>query len=222
MSEIIHLNKVFKKYSLKDTSYVLKNINCHIDQGDFVAITGVSGSGKSTLLNLIGCIDKHDSGKIEICKQNINSLSDKQLTCIRRNHIGFIFQLFNLIQTLSVLDNIRYSQYIRLRKMEDQKILEVAKRLGLQTLLKKRPNELSGGQAQRVAIARAIISSPDIILADEPTANLDSATSHQIIKLLEELRKELNLTVVLATHDEKITAFANKQFNINDGELMIA
>lgn len=218
---IISLNNVSKYYHTgKIDTKVLSNIDLKVKRGEFITIEGVSGSGKSTLLNLIGCIDKPTSGKLEIYKNDTIKLSDRNLAFIRRKYIGFIFQLFNLIPTLSVFDNIWYSQHIRKLPYEPKKILEVAELVGLQDFLKKRPNELSGGQAQKVAIARAIVSHPDIILADEPTANLDSVNSKRILELLATLQKNLNLTVILVTHDRFNNNDYGKRICIQDGKLL--
>ncbi len=219
---IIKLKEVSKYYNKRDTqTKVLDKINFEIHRSEFVAILGVSGSGKSTLLNIIGCIDKPCTGEVHICHQNIEKLSDKKLTYIRRKHIGFIFQLFNLLPTLSVFDNIRYSPYTRRFPCTKEKILEVAQLVGLHDLLHRRPNELSGGQAQRVAIARAIITHPDIILADEPTANLDSENAKRIMDLLYSLQQKLKLTIVLATHDHSNISASIKKLFIKDGQIIL-
>jgi ABC-type lipoprotein export system ATPase subunit len=218
---IISLSDVNKHYyNGKIYTKVLNNINLEVKHGEFVTIEGVSGSGKSTLLNLIGCIDKPTSGKLEIYKNDTTKLSDRNLAFIRRKYIGFIFQLFNLIPTLSVFDNIWYSQYIRKLPYEPKKILEVAELVGLEDFLQKRPDELSGGQAQKVAIARAIVSRPDIILADEPTANLDSFNTKRILELLVTLQKNLNLTVILVTHDRFNSSDYGRSIYMQDGRLI--
>lgn len=197
----------------------LDNVDISISAGEFTAIVGPSGSGKSTLLNLIGGLDNPNSGKVELVGTDIAQMSGTELSNFRRDHIGFIFQAYNLIPVLSAAENIEYIMLLQgipdtERKLRVEEILE---KVGMQGLGKRRPAELSGGQQQRVAVARAMVSKPDIILADEPTANLDSKTGIGLLDMMKELNEEMNMTFVFSTHDEKIMARARRLIHLADG-----
>ncbi|MDD5456805.1 MAG: ABC transporter ATP-binding protein [Candidatus Margulisbacteria bacterium] len=220
-SNIISMKKVTKDYPLgKTTVHALRGIDLTIHAGDFLSIVGPSGSGKTTLLNIIGCIDKPTTGSIEITGEDISSLNDKKITDLRLFKIGFIFQTFNLIPVLNVLENVEFPLLL-MKKYSRKEIREKAEELtnavGLKEHIRHKPAELSGGQRQRVAIARALVTSPSIILADEPTANLDSETGAQILNLMRELNKKENTTFIFSTHDPDVMQFANHIVKIKDG-----
>lgn len=214
------MKNVTRTYRLgKIEVQALKGINLAVEKGEFLIIKGQSGSGKSTTLNLIGGMDQPDEGSVEIAGKNISNLNDYQLSQIRRNHIGFIFQSFNLIPVLNARENVAYP--LRMQGIKDyrRRAESALDKVGLSDFYKHRPNELSGGQIQRVAIARGIVSEPDIILADEPTANLDSRTSAQILELMLELNQEHNLTFIVCTHHSDVMAKASRVLELKDGQI---
>jgi len=219
---VIKLENVKKNYLLgKVTVPALKGIDLNIDMGDFMSIAGPSGSGKTTLLNLIGCIDKSTEGKIIVDGHNINDLNDRDLTKLRHKTVGFIFQTFNLIPVLNIYENVEFPLLLgkrELPKKEQQEwINHIIDEVGLSDRKKHRPNELSGGQRQRVAIARALVTKPKIVLADEPTANLDSGTSEKIIALMQKVNKIEKTTFVFSTHDPMIVNMVSKVIPLHDG-----
>jgi len=210
---MIKLENVDKFYGQEQ---VLKGITLEIGKGEFVSITGSSGSGKSTLLNLIGGMDRPDKGRVIVDGEEISSSADENLTLYRRKKIGFIFQFFNLLPNVTVLENIRMP--LLLNSTDDEKRAHsFLRRVGLQGKENHFPFELSGGQQQRVAIARALVHDPDIILADEPTGSLDSQTGEEIMELIKELSSESWKTVVLVTHEAYLTQFADRTLKIRDG-----
>jgi putative ABC transport system ATP-binding protein len=218
---IIQLREVTKKYSLASGDVIaLDRMSLEIGEGEFVAIMGPSGSGKSTLLNQIGCLDVPSSGDLLIAGRSIRSMSDDELTHLRRDAIGFIFQKFNLIPLLSAYENVEYPLILKNhRRDEERKAERLLNLVGLSSdLITHRPNELSGGQQQRVAIARALVNDPKILLCDEPTGNLDSVTGTQILDLLAQLNRE-GRTVVIVTHDPRIAAYADRTITIIDGKV---
>jgi len=222
MSTLINLKDVSKIYKLgKSEVQALQNTNISIDKGEFTCIKGPSGSGKSTLLHIIGCIEEATSGVVEIHGQQAQSMSDKELSYFRNRHIGFIFQSFNLVGVLNTFENIEYPLAIRREKINKQKIMDAIESVGLQDYIKHRPDELSGGQRQRVAIARAIVTEPDIILADEPTANLDSKTGQKIVDILLQLNKERGTTFLFSTHNDLVAKLAKKTYQMVDGQLKL-
>ncbi|MDA3810603.1 MAG: ABC transporter ATP-binding protein [Spirochaetaceae bacterium] len=219
---VIKLEQVKKDYLLgKVTVPALKGIDLTIEMGDFMSIAGPSGSGKTTLLNLIGCIDKSTEGKIIVDGQNINDLNDFNLTKLRHKTVGFIFQTFNLIPVLNIYENIEFPLLLGKReqpkKEQREWINHIIDEVGLSDRKKHRPNELSGGQRQRVAIARALVTRPKIVLADEPTANLDSATSERIIDLMQKINENEKTTFVFSTHDPMIVHMVSKVIPLHDG-----
>jgi putative ABC transport system ATP-binding protein len=224
MSSIIKLNEVKKIYMLDKTEvHALRGVNIEIENGEFVCIAGPSGSGKTTILNLIGCIDIPTSGDVFIDEQRVNDLKDKDLTNIRLNKIGFIFQSFNLIPVLNVFENIEFPLLLKggYSKNERERIvMKFIEEVGLKDRIKNKPAELSGGQRQRVAIARALVTNPKIVLADEPTANLDSETGQKIIDLMKEINKIEKTTFVFSTHDPDIMAHSNRIIKIHDGQIV--
>jgi putative ABC transport system ATP-binding protein len=220
MIKINNLTKVFKTQG--ETITALNAVNMHILPSQFVAIMGRSGSGKSTLLNILGCMDKATSGKYLLAGQDVNQLNDSELSQIRNKRIGFIFQGFHLLPRLSALENVmlplRYT-HEKITLAGAKKAKELLTRVGLHDRINHMPNQMSGGQIQRVAIARALINNPDILLADEPTGNLDSTISNQIMDLLTELN-QAGQTIVMVTHEDDIAQKANRTIHFLDGEIM--
>ncbi|MGM0508937.1 MAG: ABC transporter ATP-binding protein [Fusobacteriota bacterium] len=221
---VIELKNVKKNYSLGETTVeALKGINLDVKQGDFFSIVGPSGSGKTTLLNLIGCIDKPTSGNIKIHEEEVTELKDKQVTNIRLNKIGFIFQTFNLIPVLNVRENVEFPLLLmkNISKKEiKSRVNKLVEEVGLTKYIDHKPSELSGGQRQRVAIARALVTNPDIVLADEPTANLDSVTSNGILELMKKLNEIEKTTFIFSTHDPEVLKYAKSKVEIKDGLLV--
>ncbi|HUX21632.1 MAG TPA: ABC transporter ATP-binding protein [Spirochaetia bacterium] len=219
---IIKLDKVEKIYPLGKTEvHAVKGVSFEIEKGDFISIAGPSGSGKTTILNMIGCIDVPTKGTVEINGQMTSGLNDRQITSLRHEVIGFIFQSFNLVPVLNVYENVEFP--LLLGKQKDSKnerdewIGYLINEVGLEQWRKHRPNELSGGQRQRVAIARALVTKPQIVLADEPTANLDSATGEAIIGLMKKINRDLNTTFIFSTHDATIVEIADHIIRLHDG-----
>lgn len=221
---MILLKHVNKEYKL-DNDVIFKaliDINLTIKDGEFTSIIGPSGSGKSTLMHIIGLLDQPSSGQILIDNKDISKLNDNELSSLRNEYVGFVFQQFNLINKLSVIENILIpSIYARSKLAYDplEKAKYLIKRFGLEGKENSFPNRISGGQQQRVAIARALIMSPRLILADEPTGNLDTKTGAEILKLLHELHENEKITVVVVTHDPTIAAKTNRKIEIRDGEI---
>lgn len=219
---VIKISKVYKIYSRgKNQVYALNNINISIQKGEFVTIIGQSGSGKSTLMNIIGCLDTPTKGNYFILNHDVSSLNDKLLSSLRNKTIGFIFQGFNLISSLSAIENVELPLLYRgidrkRRKLIAERCLE---KVGLSHRIDHKPKEMSGGQQQRVAIARAIAASPSIILADEPTGNLDSKSGKEILEILNKLNT-LGHTVILVTHDNNIASHAHRIIKISDGKII--
>ena len=211
-----------KKYYGKGEALVkaLDGVDLEIERGKFTAIIGTSGSGKSTLLNMLGGLDTPSEGSIQIGNTELAKLNSEQATIFRRNHIGFIFQNYNLVPVLSVWENIVFPISLDGRKSDEKFIMEIVRLLGLEKKLDCLPNNLSGGQQQRVAIARALASKPAIILADEPTGNLDSKTSDDVIGLLKMTSKEFNQTIVMITHNPEIAQMADRIVRIEDGRIV--
>ena len=214
--------KNLKKYYGKGESLVkaIDDTNISITEGEFVAIVGKSGSGKSTLLHMIGGLDRPTEGKVFIDKKDIFTLKDEQLAIFRRRKIGFIFQYYNLIPSLNVWENIVLPIGLDNKEVDKNFINDIINALGLENKKESLPNTLSGGQQQRVAIARALASRPSIILADEPTGNLDSKTSDEVMSLLKTMIKKYNQTLVMITHDETIAQMADRAIYIEDGKVV--
>src|SRR3989338_3011555 len=223
MSTLIKLENVHKIYRLEGGEVpAINGISLSINQGDFVALIGPSGSGKSTAMNLVGCLDTASKGDIFLGKHNIQHLSESDLAQIRGKQIGFIFQTFNLIPSLDAIENVALPMMFQgvsrsARRSKAQKLLE---QVGLGNRMNHLPNQLSGGQRQRVAIARALVNDPEIILADEPTGNLDTKTGQEIMKMLKELNKQ-GKTIILVTHNPDLTRLANKIIKLKDGKIII-
>ncbi len=217
---VLRFNDVHKIYSSDGVEFsALKHINFTVNRGEFIGISGKSGSGKTTLLNIAGLIDPPTSGNLLIKNKNINDLNDRALSLIRAQDIGYIFQSFNLLPLLSALENVEYPLML-LNIPEDERkerAYQSLTRVGLQDFTHRRPSQLSGGQRQRVALARAIVKNPTMILADEPTANLDSHTSEEVFEMLMELQRDLNVTVMLCSHDMDLISKTKRQITISDG-----
>ncbi|HTX73373.1 MAG TPA: ABC transporter ATP-binding protein [Rectinemataceae bacterium] len=220
---VVELVEVKKSYKLGDTTVeALRGVSLAIERGEFIAIAGPSGSGKSTMLNMFGCIDLPSAGRVLIDGQDVGSLGDRELTHYRRAKIGFIFQSFNLIPVLNVYENIEFPLLLGralTKKERESTVMRLVEEVGLGDRLRNKPNELSGGQRQRVAIARALVTRPLIVLADEPTANLDSATGLRIIELMKQINQVENTTFIFSTHDAHIMGQARRQVHILDGRL---
>lgn len=218
---IVELTQVTRTFQLGGKQInAVDAVDLSINKGEFVVLKGMSGSGKSTLLNLIGAIDDPTSGEIRIAGQLLNNFSDKQKSKLRSEHIGFIFQAFNLIPVLTALENVQYPLTLQRAENTKERAEKALADVGLADFIHHRPNQLSGGQMQRVAIARAIVTSPDIVLADEPTANLDSETSLQIMDLLGDLNKNSGVTFLFATHHDFVLSRASRVLHLKDGHLI--
>ena len=221
MTTLINLSNVEKIYQLDEVEIpAINGISLSVNKGDFVALMGPSGSGKSTAMHLVGCLDTPTKGEIFLGEHNISHLSESDLAQIRGKRIGFIFQTFNLIPSLTALENVAlpmtFQGVSRTNKIEKAK--DVLKLVGLQDRMSHLPSQLSGGQRQRVAIARSLINDPEIILADEPTGNLDTKTGDEIMKILKDLNKK-GKTIILVTHNPELTKLANKVINLRDGKI---
>lgn len=221
MSAIVEIRDVVKDYPLGKLSVqALRGVSLTLETGEFTAIAGPSGSGKTTLLNLIGCVDVPTSGTVRVAGQATSELSDGQLTELRLRKLGFIFQTFNLIAVLDVYQNVEFPLLLQgglTAGERDRRVREMIDKVGLTQQLRQRPSELSGGQRQRVAIARALVTRPQIVLADEPTANLDSVTGTHIIELMKEINHAERTTFIFSTHDPKVTDRADRVIRLQDG-----
>ena len=220
---LLNLKQVKKVYEQGDIKVeALRGIDLEIEKGEFTTVFGPSGSGKTTMLNLIGALDKPTDGTVRVNGDSIGELNKNELALLRRNHIGFIFQSYNLIPVLSAFENISFALRIARKNSkseEKEKILDLLKAVGLEGLENRRPAELSGGQKQRVAIARALIKEPKLVLADEPTANLDSDTSHEVMKIMLKMNQELNTTFIFSTHDPLVMDYATRLLELRDGKI---
>ena len=222
MTTVIETKDLYRSFGSDTTEVVaLDHVSIQIQAGEFTAIIGPSGSGKTTLLHLIGGLDEPNSGSVNLSGSNIAAMSGNQLSDFRRDHIGFIFQAYNLIPVLSAEENVEYVMLLQgIAPSERRKrVNEMLALVGLEGLGDRRPAQLSGGQQQRVAVARAMASNPDIILADEPTANLDSKTGVSLLEVMRELNETRNMTFVFSTHDEKIMERASRLIHISDGKI---
>ncbi len=220
--EVLQLKNVSKVYTLgEERVTAIDKINISIKKGDFVALVGPSGSGKSTAMNLVGCLDIATTGEIYLSEVNIQKLTESDLAQIRGKKIGFIFQTFNLIPSLDALENVALPMMFQNvpRDIRIKRAKALLEQVGLKERMYHRPNQLSGGQRQRVAIARALVNDPEIILADEPTGNLDTKTGDEIMDILKELHKK-GRTIILVTHNPDLTKLANKVFTLKDGKIV--
>ena len=228
---VVSLSKVSRFFDLGQSRVcALNQIDLEVKAGEFLVLKGASGSGKSTLLNLIGAMDMACEGEVVIASQHLNQLNDRQQSHVRRDHIGFIFQSFNLLPVLSALENVQYPLSLRAgakgpvksttnSKSDKEKALLALERVGLADFIHHKPNQLSGGQMQRVAIARALVTEPDIILADEPTANLDSANAKSIMALMKQLNAQ-GITFIFATHHDYVLEQASRVIELRDGQIL--
>ena len=224
MKAIVSVREAVKNYTLGNVVVpALRGVTLDVVEGDFLAIAGPSGSGKTTLLNLIGCVDTPTSGSVEVAGKDTRRLSERELTDLRLHTIGFIFQSFNLVSVLTVFQNIELPLLLQ-RKLTGperaQRVSALLERVGLREYGTHRPSELSGGQRQRVAIARALVTRPQLVLADEPTANLDSVTGAHILDLMRELNRTEKTTFIFSTHDQSVMAHANAVVRLADGKLV--
>ena len=219
--EILRVENLTKIYGKDSTKVVaLDHVSFSVEKGEFVAIVGASGSGKSTLLHLIGGVDRPTSGKVFIDGKDIFNFNDDKLAIFRRRQVGLIYQFYNLIPILNVEENITLPLSLDNREIDKEKLSDMLKLLGLQNRKMHLPNELSGGQQQRTSIGRALITNPTIILADEPTGNLDSKSSDEIVALLKKSNKELNQTIIMITHNMEIAKVADRIIKIEDGKII--
>jgi putative ABC transport system ATP-binding protein len=224
MTDVVALRNVVKNYPLGNlTVSALRDVSLSISAGEFLSIAGPSGSGKTTLLNLVGCVDTPTSGDVLVDGRNIGKLSDRELTRLRLDKIGFIFQSFNLVGVLDAFQNVEFPLLLQghiNRAERRQRVMEFLAKVGLEQQARQRPNELSGGQRQRVAIARALVTRPRIVLADEPTANLDSVTGAAIIDLMKSINEKEQTTFIFSTHDAKVMKYAHRLVKLEDGRIV--
>ena len=220
---LIKLNKVSKVFKVGEENFTaLHEVSLEIESGAFMSFVGPSGSGKTTLLNLIGGLDVPTSGDIYFKESGLSSMSRQQMAQYRRENIGFIFQTYNLLPVYSVYENVLFPLLLKGSKEKSvrDRVMDIVAKVGLSDQSKKRPSQLSGGQCQRVAIARALVKDPPLILADEPTANLDTENSLQILELMRELNRQYKAAVVFSTHDEKVTRFIRREVKLEDGRVL--
>lgn len=219
---IINVEHVTKRFKVGDGEFeALTDINLQFKKGEFAGLVGPSGSGKTTLLNIMGSLDSPTEGKAIIMGKNISELSHKQAAELRNKHIGFIFQVYNLLPIYTVFENVEFALILQnIGKSERKKmVMDALKWVGLEDMANKKPAKISGGEGQRVAIARAMVKRPEIVLADEPTANLDAKNAHAIMKTMKQLNKELNTTFLFSTHDDKVMGYLNRIVHLEDGKV---
>lgn len=225
MSNILELKNIYKEYKgVSETLHILKDLNLTIEEGEFISIVGKSGSGKSTLLNVIGLLDTIDSGEIYICGEKIDRGNHKKIDILKNKDIGFVFQFHYLLPEFTALENVmlpalltNYSD----KKNIEKKAKDILNKVGLGERYHHKPNQLSGGEKQRVAIARALINNPKIILADEPTGNLDEETSNEIHNLLKKINKENKQTIIVVTHSRELANITDKSYSVKNGKLFL-
>jgi len=221
---IITIEHVTKRFPVGDGEFTaLSDINLEIKEGEFAGLVGPSGSGKTTLLNIMGSLDSPTEGKAIVMGRNISDLSHKESAQLRNLHIGFIFQVFNLLPVYTVYENVEFALILQNKGSSERKrmVMEALEWVGLENMANKKPSKLSGGEGQRVAIARAMVKRPTIVLADEPTANLDAANAHAIIQTMKKLNQELNTTFLFSTHDEKVMGYLDRLIHLEDGEVAL-
>ncbi len=224
MSEekIILIENVIKRFPVGDGEFTaLKDINLEFRKGEFAGLVGPSGSGKTTLLNIIGSLDSPSEGRAIVMGRNISDLSHKESALLRNLHLGFIFQVYNLLPVYTVYENVEFSLLLQNKTSAERKkaVMQALEWVGLQDMADKKPSKLSGGEGQRVAIARAMVKKPDIVLADEPTANLDAKNAHAIIQTMKDLNKALQTTFIFSTHDEKVMSYLDRMIHLEDGKI---
>lgn len=223
MKDIISIENLVKRFPVgKGFFTALDGVNINFGKGEFAGLVGPSGSGKTTLLNIMGSLDTPTSGSAIVMGQSISNLSHKQSALLRNRHIGFIFQTFNLLPVYTVYENVEFALLLQNMTASSRRkaVMDALEWVGLTDKEKSKPSMLSGGESQRVAIARAMVKKPDIILADEPTANLDSKNSHHILQTMKKLNEELKVTFIFATHDEKVMMYLDRIVNLADGKIV--
>lgn len=221
-TSIIQINNLTKRFPIGRGEFTaLRNINLNFGKGEFSGLIGPSGSGKTTLLNIIGSLDSPSEGSANVLNQEVGNLSTKKAALLRRHHMGFIFQTYNLLPVYTVYENVEFPLLLLNMNGSDRKkaVMDALDWVGLTEKVKSRPAQLSGGECQRVAIARAMVKKPDLVLADEPTANLDSENSHNILQTMEKLNKDLQTTFIFATHDEKVIKYLKRKITLQDGKV---
>lgn len=221
--KIIVLENLVKRFPVGDGEFTaLNKINLSFDKGEFAGLVGPSGSGKTTMLNIIGSLDKPSDGKAIVMNHNISDLTHKESALLRNIHIGFIFQVFNLLPVYTVYENVEFALILQNKSESERKkkVMEALEWVGLEKMADKKPSKLSGGEGQRVAIARAMVKRPEMVLADEPTANLDAANAHIILKMMKKLNQELNTTFIFSTHDEKVMGYLDRIVHLEDGKVV--
>lgn len=219
---IISLHHVHKHFKVGDGQFTaLKDINLEFKKGEFAGLVGPSGSGKTTLLNIIGSLDKPSEGEAIVLGKSISKLTHKESAYLRNMEIGFIFQVYNLLPVYTVFENVEFALLLQHKSAEARRkaVMEALDWVGLADMAKKKPSKLSGGEGQRVAIARAMVKRPSIVLADEPSANLDAKNAHGILKTMKELNKELDTTFIFSTHDEKVMQYLDRTIRLEDGRV---
>ncbi|MBN2058023.1 MAG: ABC transporter ATP-binding protein [Candidatus Saganbacteria bacterium] len=220
---ISRMENVIKNYKIGKVEVpALRGVSINIDEGEFISIAGPSGSGKTTMLNLFGCLDKPTEGSVFINDQDVSRLSSNQLADVRNRNLGFVFQTFNLIPVLTAFENVEFPLVLlgeRSSARRKDKVMDILADVGLAELVHRKPLEMSGGQQQRVAIARALVKRPKVVLADEPTANLDSVTGEAILKLMLEMNQKTNATFIFSTHDPMVMNYARRLVRVHDGQI---
>ncbi|RLD43232.1 MAG: lipoprotein-releasing system ATP-binding protein LolD [Bacteroidetes bacterium] len=223
MSEkTIVIENLVKRFKVGDGEFTaLNNINLTFNKGEFSGIVGPSGSGKTTLLNIIGSLDKPTEGNVNVMEHNISELNHKESAHLRNKYLGFIFQVYNLLPVYTVFENVEFALILQgvTESVRKKRVMEALDWVGLAGMANKKPAKLSGGEGQRVAIARAMVKRPELVLADEPTANLDAKNAHAIIKTMKQLNKELNTTFIFSTHDEKVMGYLERMVHLEDGHV---
>jgi putative ABC transport system ATP-binding protein len=221
-SSIIKIEKLTKRFPVGKTEFTaLKDIVASFGTGEFAGLVGPSGSGKTTLLNIIGSLDTPSEGEVEVLGKSVSKLSNKESAMLRNHHIGFIFQTYNLLPVYTVYENVEFALLLQKMSGSQRKkaVMDALEWVGLTDKIRSKPSMLSGGECQRVAIARSMVKRPEIVLADEPTANLDSNNSHNILKTMKNLNRELKTTFIFATHDEKVMKYLDRIISLEDGRI---
>jgi putative ABC transport system ATP-binding protein len=222
-SSIVEIEKLVKRFPVGKTSFTaLKDIDVSFGMGEFAGLVGPSGSGKTTLLNIIGSLDTPSQGEVTVLGKSISSLSHRDSALLRNHHIGFIFQTYNLLPVYTVFENVEFALLLQNMSGSERKkaVMDALEWVGLTEKVNSRPSMLSGGECQRVAIARSMVKRPEIVLADEPTANLDSSNSHHILQTMKNLNRELKTTFLFATHDEKVMKYLDRIISLEDGKIV--
>lgn len=222
-SSIITIENLVKRFPVGKTQFTaLNGLNINLGRGEFTGLVGPSGSGKTTLLNIIGSLDSPSEGEVDVLGRSVSTLTHKQSAKLRNQHIGFIFQTYNLLPVYTVFENVEFALLLQNMSGADRKkaVMDALGWVGLTDKLKSKPSMLSGGECQRVAIARSMVKRPEIVLADEPTANLDSKNSHHILQTMKKLNRELKTTFIFATHDEKVMQYLDRIISLEDGKIV--